>query len=347
MKCLKYTIPIGFCLLLMGLVHWQMTVGFFAVLLFAKLSNPILGEYTEPELRAELKFYYGSKYAYFFKIGCAFFLTIFNVWALLFVFQHPDNFGQLFLFLAAIVFVNASYSLPMAHDLEHGKSKLSLLAGNCLLVWICLPFFREDHIQGHHKLVGTENDRTSARIDQSFYQFFGKSLKQRIYRCYFQEEFMDLHHRREIQLFSIFLLAMAAVLFWIKPVLCFFWLMQAGLVYILHELINYIQHYGLQRENGAPIEIHHSWNCFYKYTNYTLFLLPVHSAHHVGKPLHEIKTIMGPKLPLPFFESAMLALVPKLWFSLMNPLVEEIRKQEIHTRKASGQNKHNNEITIF
>ena len=53
------------------------------------------------------------------------------------------------------------------------------------------------------------------------------------------------------------------------------------------ETINYIEHYGLQRqkdENGVyeSVNIMHSWNAPQRYTNYILFKLQRHSDHHAN-----------------------------------------------------------------
>lgn len=342
MKYLKFSMPMGFCLLLMTLTQFDLQIWFFPILLVFKQLNTIWGEYTEEELREELQFFYGTKQVQFFKIGCAVFLIGFNVWALVYVYHYAETSIPLLAFFASLVFVNACYAQPLAHDLEHSSNKLSLLAGNGLLFCVCLPFFREDHIQGHHRLVGTKEDHTSAQLNQSFYHFLGRAFRQRVYRSYVRTGFLSPEHRREIQFFTALLLAFAVLLFWIKPMLCFFWLGQALLVYFLHELINYIQHYGLNRPAGTPVGLHHSWNCYCKYANYIIFLLPAHSAHHVGKPLDQMTTIMGPKLPFSFIDSALLALVPKLWFSVMNPLVEAVQKNQVLQKSSLTYRMNNN-----
>ena len=51
------------------------------------------------------------------------------------------------------------------------------------------------------------------------------------------------------------------------------------------EIINYIEHYGLQRKklpDGTyeKVNIRHSWNAPHKFSNYLFYKLQRHSDHH-------------------------------------------------------------------
>jgi len=48
-----------------------------------------------------------------------------------------------------------------------------------------------------------------------------------------------------------------------------------------HELINYVQHYGLVRVENSPIRPHHSWDCYRTISNALHYNLPRHSDHHM------------------------------------------------------------------
>jgi len=48
-----------------------------------------------------------------------------------------------------------------------------------------------------------------------------------------------------------------------------------------HELINYVQHYGLVRVENSPIRPHHSWDCYQTLSNVLHYNLPRHADHHM------------------------------------------------------------------
>jgi alkane 1-monooxygenase len=57
-----------------------------------------------------------------------------------------------------------------------------------------------------------------------------------------------------------------------------------GAIFYL-EAINYIEHYGLQRERKSDgtyekVTIKHSWNAPHRISNYLLYKLQRHSDHH-------------------------------------------------------------------
>lgn len=95
-------------------------------------------------------------------------------------------------------------------------------------------------------------------------------------------------------------------------------------MYLMYEMVSYIQHYGLTRkvnsnQNFEPTNFNHSWNNLYKYTNYFLFTLPIHSFHHtyeLNLPLE--KAYSAPKLPYSFFSMMICSFLPPLFFGIMN-----------------------------
>ena len=91
------------------------------------------------------------------------------------------------------------------------------------------------------------------------------------------------------------------------------------------ETINYIEHYGLTRsikgsryERVTPM---HSWNSNHAIGRLVLYELTRHSDHHhrASKKYQILESIeKSPQLPFGYTTSMILALVPPLWFKLMN-----------------------------
>ena len=110
-----------------------------------------------------------------------------------------------------------------------------------------------------------------------------------------------------------------------------------------HELMNYVQHYGLVRAEGAPIEARHTWDCYRLISNALQYNLPRHSHHHLfaSKPFWNLPTSeKAPKLPYGYQTMAMLALIGPLWRRTMRPLLadwdrslaSEAERQLVHQR---------------
>ena len=101
--------------------------------------------------------------------------------------------------------------------------------------------------------------------------------------------------------------------------------MQAAVAIVLLEIINYIEHYGLRRERIGgryePVRDEHSWNADWVVSNWILFNLQLHSDHHVNvqRPYEALRSApTAPQLPAGYPAMVVLALVPPLWFLVMD-----------------------------
>jgi alkane 1-monooxygenase len=99
-----------------------------------------------------------------------------------------------------------------------------------------------------------------------------------------------------------------------------------GLGTCLHRSIDYVQHYGLLRVPGAPIEARHSWECDHFLSRAMQYNLPLHPDHHLfaGKPFWKLHPRSdAPRLPCGFAMAALAALIPPLWRRLIDPLLAD------------------------
>ncbi|MCX8507632.1 MAG: fatty acid desaturase, partial [Rhodobacteraceae bacterium] len=103
------------------------------------------------------------------------------------------------------------------------------------------------------------------------------------------------------------------------------------------ELTDYIEHYGLSRKylgdgKYEPVKPRHSWNAAHKATNWFLINLQRHSDHHY-KPDRRFPLLQtygedeAPQLPFGYPGMTSMALIPPLWFRVMNPRVRAWRRQ--------------------
>ena len=97
------------------------------------------------------------------------------------------------------------------------------------------------------------------------------------------------------------------------------------------EAVNYIEHYGLFRQvlpsgRYELINESHSWNSDHELGRIVLFELVRHSDHHY-QTMRKYQTLRhldkSPQLPFGYPMSIVIALLPPLWFRLMNPKLNQ------------------------
>lgn len=100
---------------------------------------------------------------------------------------------------------------------------------------------------------------------------------------------------------------------------------------LLLETVNYIEHYGLRRREIEPgvyekVKPTHSWNSDHTLGRIMLYELTRHSDHHY-KATRKYQVLRhfdeSPQLPLGYPGSMVVAMIPPLWFALMNPRVKK------------------------
>lgn len=227
--------------------------------------------------------------------------------------------------------------ITAAHELIHKSGRLDQRIGGVLLTLVCYGSFKVEHIRGHHVTVSTPEDRSSARFGQSVYHFLPRAYLGNVLAAW------HLEARRLRQAGAPLLglrnevlrLTLASGLLAVAFYVGFGWL---GLAYFVAqslvavtelEIVNYIEHYGLHRRRlpdgrWERVTLRHSWNAPFLLTNLFLFQLQRHSDHHArarrrySALLHHDES---PQLPAGYGALILLALVPPLWFRVMNPRV--------------------------
>jgi len=115
-----------------------------------------------------------------------------------------------------------------------------------------------------------------------------------------------------------------------------FLFIQGFVAIALLEVVNYIEHYGMERqrlENGRYEKVNprHSWNASHWMTNYFLFNLQRHSDHH-AHPNRRYQLLRhfeeSPQLPNGYAGMVLLALVPPVWRKVMDNRLAAYSSQE-------------------
>lgn len=105
-------------------------------------------------------------------------------------------------------------------------------------------------------------------------------------------------------------------------------LIQCFIANFLLEFTNYIEHYGLTRSESERVVEGHSWQTDKAVSRFILIDLSRHADHHylASKPYHTLDSHpQGAVLPFGYTSAVYLALIPPLWFRLVDPLVETVK----------------------
>ena len=127
--------------------------------------------------------------------------------------------------------------------------------------------------------------------------------------------------------YTILQLVYLGIIFYIFGVSGFLFAIFAGITgFILLETVNYIEHYGLLRlklPSGRYERVReiHSWNSNHVIGRIVLYELTRHSDHHY-KTSKKYQILdchdESPQMPYGYPTSMVMAMVPPLWFAVMN-----------------------------
>mmetsp|Transcript_26698 Transcript_26698/g.30873 ORF Transcript_26698/g.30873 Transcript_26698/m.30873 type:complete len:430 (+) Transcript_26698:44-1333(+) len=242
------------------------------------------------------------------------------------------------------VSISSAINFMTAHELFHKQDFAGKFVGCVSMIKSFYMHFYIEHLYGHHRNVGTPKDPATSRFNESFYQFLPRTVigtwksawnyeKRRLLEI----ESLSTHWSPQNRMLW-FAASYAAM-----PVACYLYGGITGLLvlfisgtvsFIYLEGINYIEHYGLERKQigvdlWEKVDIRHSWNAPHRMTNYFLFKLQRHSDHHENsyKPYQTLCSYdQSPQLPNGYALCVMVIFYPKLWFSVMNPIVDYYKK---------------------
>ncbi|MFT4623156.1 MAG: alkane 1-monooxygenase [Myxococcota bacterium] len=234
--------------------------------------------------------------------------------------------------------------INVAHELMHRRGAVDRALAELLMTMTTYTHFCVEHVLGHHKNVATPNDPASSRLGESVYTFIPRSVVGGLVSAWRLEaartgrrnipwtSLSDRRTRGVLQVGGAYALVFAAA--GVPGVLWFG--AQSAIAIVLLEVINYVEHYGLSRAEVAPgryerVQPHHSWNATQRLTNWFLFNLPRHADHHAWahRRYNELRAWPdAPSMPYGYPTMVLIALVPPLWFMVMNPRVAAVRRAE-------------------
>jgi alkane 1-monooxygenase len=241
--------------------------------------------------------------------------------------------------------------LNVAHELLHGSTRLDRWMGRAAATPALWSVHEYEHLFLHHRDASfcTEKDAAAAKLGQSFYSYFVKSVAAN-YRHAWELQANVLTARGKklvgarilasIYLPALVIAALVAILFGGSALV--FFLLQGFLSVLLFVLGQYNTHYGLIRRIGSDgrheaYSYMNIWSADQRVTNLAFWSIGRHAHHHLDPfcSYTDLKVIEGsPLLPHGYFTTLVLSLVPPLWFKVMNPRVADVvaRRDQLQAR---------------
>jgi alkane 1-monooxygenase len=259
------------------------------------------------------------------------------IWFLNIVDEYPlsnlNTIGR----IASMGMMCGVFGINVAHELGHRTSKAEQLMAKVMLSTSLYMHFFIEHNRGHHRNVGTPEDAATARKGEMVYAFWFRSIIG-TYLSAWRIENKERKRKKkteyslgnEMVQYHIFQLAIVIGIYFI-----FGWQAMIGFIVsaiigiILLETVNYIEHYGLERKKindhrYEDVNPSHSWNSDYTLGRLVLFELTRHSDHHTTPSKHYQLLDTTPdatQLPAGYPSMMLLALVPPLWFHVVNKII--------------------------
>lgn len=230
-------------------------------------------------------------------------------------------------------------AINTAHELSHKTDRIDHILSHLALVPSGYNHFRIEHPYGHHKRAATPEDPASSQMGETFYEFLPRTVIGS-FKSAIEIETRRLKRKglgfwnKENELLQGFGMSAAfhsSMLGIFGLATLPYLIAQSAYSISLFEIINYIEHYGLLRqkdENGKYERTmpEHSWNNNNIVTNLFLYQLQRHSDHHAypTRPFQALRHFdEAPELPSGYASMLLPALIPPIWFKMMDKQVFE------------------------
>ena len=219
-----------------------------------------------------------------------------------------------------------TFGINVGHELGHRVNAFEQALAKALLMTSLYMHFFIEHNKGHHKNVATRHDPSSARLNEPLYTFYFRTIiftylsAWKISNDEMKKKGLPAwslkNEMLQVQIIQLVFIAFLFFVFGGTAVLYFLGAAAMGIA--LLETVNYIEHYGLQRKETAPGKYErampwHSWNSDHHYLASKKYQL---LKHHDD----------APQLPTGYPGSMILALVPPVWFYIMNRKIKRLNK---------------------
>jgi hypothetical protein len=216
-------------------------------------------------------------------------------------------------------------AINVSHELIHRIHDWRAMAtGRWLLAFACDTTFAIEHVYGHHRAIGTDADAATARRGETVWVFAWRATRDGNIGAFRHEA--ERLARKGIPAWSWSNKALswqaaslAIALAWMivagpLGLLVFLACAAQGKFYL--ECVDYIEHYGLVRIPGSPVEPRHSWNCYRGISN---------GLHRFAmKPYWQLEVEPdGPVMPHGYMTMILASLIPPVWHRVIDGRLAE------------------------
>ncbi len=228
-----------------------------------------------------------------------------------------------------------------AHELGHRNTKAEQFLSKILLWTTLYMHFFIEHNRGHHRRVATDEDPASSRLGESVYAFYLRSIRDSwISAWHLERERLTrsnlpiISWQNEMVRFQCFQFALIIFIGIVFPLSTLFYFLGSAFIgWLLLETVNYIEHYGLRRQKEGnryartlPI---HSWNSNHPLGRLLLLELSRHSDHHyMANRKYQVLRHFdeSPQMPTGYPGMMLIALIPPLWFRIMDKEIDKYKQ---------------------
>ncbi len=256
--------------------------------------------------------------------------------------------------LALTVGTVAGIGINTAHELGHKRDRLERRLSKVALAQSAYGHFYVEHNRGHHANVSTPEDPASARLGESFWRFLPRTVGGSLRSGWSLAAAAQVRKQQRVwswrndvlNAWALTVVLFAGTVAWLGPRVVPFVVIQAVMGFLLLEVVNYIEHYGLLRQRVANGRYErcrppHSWNSNNLASNLFLYHLERHSDHHAN-PTRRYQALRhvdeAPQLPSGYALMICVAAVPPLWRRVMDHRVlahygGDVTLANIHPRR--------------
>ena len=232
--------------------------------------------------------------------------------------------------LTLTVGIASAVAVCTAHELMHRRSVVDVVLARVMTGLCFYSHMSVEHMH-HHANIGDPVVGATALRGMSVYRFAFQDYLQGLNNVSVVEtarlrrSHQGRWHNHLLQDYALGF-ALAATFYTLLGVAgLILFIGQAVFAVFVFEVITYVHHYGLVRKEDEESGPEHAWAHHCWITNCVTFNNTFHSDHHLRPrtPYYELHAMYGaPHLPASYFTMFCVALVPKLWFALMDTRLE-------------------------
>ncbi len=219
--------------------------------------------------------------------------------------------------------------IMFGHELAHTKGPTFVLS-RWMMALSGIAHFCYAHVYNHHLELGCEDDPATAPRGRSIYSHY-------LLSHFGQSRFLFIMEQQRLAKLGVPFISWKNR--WIRgyamslPTIFLFWFaggwLGLGIMLIAWvisafelEVLNYLEHYGLIREKGQPIDYHHSWDVGESpFTQWGFIEIGRQADHHDRGETHfwELEDCGAPDTQYGYYAMFALILVPPLWNRFIKP----------------------------